>query len=126
MSHSENQNRPPPGTPRGPAISPMMGNARHTDFGPGADGTIDVGIREAVAALRDGGVMTFESCQGGQGHAFPVPTVRFHGDRAEGLRALSLAISSGLPVAELRRVWPLIDGEPTGPYWELTFTSRDG
>jgi len=27
-----------------------------------------------------------------------------------------------LPVAELRRVWVMQDEEPTGPWWELTFT----
>ena len=48
--------------------------------------------------------------------------VRFHGGMAEGFRALSIAIKEGLPVDSLRRVWPLVDGEPTGPSWELTFT----
>jgi hypothetical protein len=37
-------------------------------------------------------------------------------------------MDSGLPVAELRRVWVVVDGELTGPCWELTFTPifRDG
>jgi hypothetical protein len=74
-----------------------------------------------VWILQGAGVETFESCQGGAGHAFNEPTVRFHGDTAEGFRALSVAIKEGLPVDCLRRVWPLIDGEPTGPSWELTF-----
>ncbi len=82
---------------------------------------LDEGIREIVLALRRAGVETFESCQGGTGHAYPEPTVRFHGERAEGSRALSIAMAHGLPVAELRRTWPINDGEPTGPHWELTF-----
>lgn len=82
---------------------------------------VDQGIVAAVAALQDGAVETFESCQGGSGHAYPEPTVRFHGDSAEGYRALAIAIRAGLPVKELRRVWPVNDGEPTGPWWELTF-----
>jgi hypothetical protein len=77
----------------------------------------------AVDILRCAGVETFESCEGGDGHAYPEPTVRFHGARAEGFRALAVAETERLPVAELRRVWPIQDGEPTGPYWELTFTS---
>ena len=83
---------------------------------------LDPGIREAVIALKDAGVETFESCQGGEGHSYVEPTVRFHGDRGEGMRALGVAISSGLPVQDLRLVWPVIDGNPTGPYWEMTFS----
>jgi hypothetical protein len=74
-----------------------------------------------VTALNEGGIDTFESCEGGTGHAYPEPTVRFQGGLAAGWKALSVAQEKGLPVAELRRVWPLLDGEPTGPYWELTF-----
>jgi hypothetical protein len=33
---------------------------------------------------------------------------------------------AGLPVTELRRVWPILDGEPTGPWWELTFSPTRG
>ncbi len=82
---------------------------------------LDSRIAPFVYALRDAGVETFESCQGGPGHAFAEPTVRFHGHREEGLRALAAALQRGLPVNDLRRVWPVLDGEPTGPYWELTF-----
>jgi hypothetical protein len=82
---------------------------------------LDPGIRKAVAVLRNYGIETFESCEGGEGHAYPNPTVRFHGQISEGHRALAAAIESGLRVIELRRVWPIIDKEPTGPWWELTF-----
>jgi len=85
------------------------------------DPPLDPGIASAVRVLSDAGVETFESCQGGTGHAYPDPTVRFHGDQAEGFKALAVAIQGGLQVAELRRVWPLQDNEPTGPWWELTF-----
>lgn len=85
------------------------------------DHIIDPGIARAVSTLQAAGVETFESCEGGHGHAFFVPTIRFHGGRAEGFRALSVAAEAGLPVEALRRVWTLIDGEPTGPCWELTF-----
>lgn len=85
------------------------------------DHIIDTGIAREVSVLQAAGVETFESCEGGPGHAFFEPTIRFHGDQAEGFRALSIAIREGLPTDQLRRVWPLIDGEPTGPCWELTF-----
>ena len=85
---------------------------------------LDPGIAEAVAVLRDAGVETFESCEGGEGHAFPEPTVRFHGEVSEGLRALAVAMEANLPVAGLRRAWVVQDGEPVGPEWELVFCSE--
>lgn len=93
---------------------------------PTYDPPLDVGIAPAVHALQAAGVETFESCEGGHGHAYPEPTVRFHGDVPEGFRALAAAMSAGLRVGELRRVWPVQNGEPTGPWWELTFTPTTG
>jgi hypothetical protein len=90
------------------------------------DPPLDPGIEREVESLRAAGVETFESCQGGAGHAYPEPTVRFYGDQAEGFRALSVAIKSGLRVAALRRAWPIIENEPTGPWWEMTFHSHQG
>jgi hypothetical protein len=88
------------------------------------DPPLDAGIASLVSALRTGGIETFESCEGGDGHAYPEPTIRFHGDRAEGFRAFAIAHRAGLPVQSLRRVWPIADGEPTGPWWELTFYEK--
>lgn len=85
---------------------------------------LDPGIEREVLALRAHGVETFESCEGGPGHAFPEPTVRFHGGYEEGFRAFGVAHLAGLYVTALRRVWDIIDGEPTGPYWEMTFVSE--
>ena len=87
---------------------------------------LDKGIRDAVLILRAAGIETFESCEGGNGHAFPEPTIRFHGHKSEGFRALAAALEAGLQVSELRRVWPVLDGEPTGPCWELTLTPSTG
>ena len=89
------------------------------------DSALDSGIARAVCVLRQAGIETFESCQGGNGHAFPEPTVRFHGGAEEGLKALCIAIGSNLPVIDLRKVWPIVDQEPTGPWWELTFATMD-
>ena len=87
------------------------------------DPPLDAGIAPMVLALCRHGVETFESCQGGEGHSYPEPTVRFHGEKTEGFRALAAAMSESLPVAELRRVWSIQDEEPTGPWWEITFVS---
>ena len=86
---------------------------------------LDEGIRPIVQLLTANGVETFESCEGGEGHTFPRPTVRFHGERPEGFRAMALALQHGLPVVSLSRVWTLEDGDPVGPCWELVFTARE-
>jgi hypothetical protein len=57
---------------------------------------LDKGVREAVLALQAAGIETFESCEGGDGHAFLEPTIRFHGHKSEGFRALAAALEAGL------------------------------
>ena len=89
-------------------------------------GRIDPGIADAVAILQRNGVETFESCEGGTGHAFPEPTVRFYGTPAAGPRALAVCMDHGLPVLSLRRVWYMENHELTGPNWELTFSHKPG
>ena len=80
---------------------------------------IDPLVAPHVRALQDAGVETFESCQGGPGHASDQPMIRFFGDAQEGYRAIAVALDAGIPVASLNREWPVIDGELTGPYWRL-------
>jgi hypothetical protein len=82
---------------------------------------LDEGIRDIIIVLVANGVETFESCEGGLGHSFSEPTVRFEGATSEGLRALSVALENGLPVSQLRRTWGVIDGLIHGPWWEMTF-----
>jgi hypothetical protein len=87
-------------------------------------GRIDPGIARAVSVLRAGGVETFESCEGGEDHAFPEPTVRFHGGSWAGYHAFSVAMENGLPVLALRLGWHVLDGHLDGPYWEMTFCEQ--
>ena len=82
---------------------------------------LDAGIAEYVRILNAAGVETYESCQGGQGHNYAEPAVRFHGNHAEGYRALAVALECQLPVSVLSRFWSIQDGEPVGPSWQLTF-----
>jgi hypothetical protein len=88
------------------------------------DPPLDAGIAAFVEALDAAGIETYESCEGGDGHAYPMPTVRFHGQRGQGWRALQIALDHAFPVAALRRAWNVIDGEATGPTWEMTFYRR--
>lgn len=85
---------------------------------------LDPGIARAVAILRASGVETFESCEGGAGHSYPEPAVRFHGQHTAGFRALGIVLEARLPVYTLRRYWSIEDGEPVGPSWELVFSQR--
>ncbi len=95
------------------------------DFDVGTDGSgLDPGIRHYVLILRSQGIETCQSCEGGDGHAYPEPTIEFWGGRAEGLRAVAVAMAYGLPVAELRRVWNMQDGELIGPIWAITFSRK--
>jgi hypothetical protein len=84
--------------------------------------SLDPGIARWVDILDAHGVETFESCQAGEGHCFPEPTIRFDGDKGYGgWHALEVALTHGLPVHSLRRYWTVSNGEPVGPSWELTF-----
>lgn len=84
---------------------------------------VDAGIRREVLILANNGIDTFESCEGGPGHTFPDPTVRFCGGKDEGLRAVRIALENGLRPAVLRQYYSIENGEPIGPQWELTFTN---
>jgi hypothetical protein len=106
---------PRPDDPRRQGITPS----------PPIPGELDPGIRRAVDQLQACGIETFESCEGGPGHAFPEPTVRFYGTPEAGWRAVGICLAYGLPILSLRRVWHMLDpNEPTGPHWEITFRER--
>lgn len=82
---------------------------------------LDKGIEKEVKVLNDNGIETFESCEGGSGHAYLEPTVRFYGDRYEGFKAFTIAMQNGLNPSKLGRIWTVEDGELIGAYWEMTF-----
>lgn len=88
-------------------------------------GKLDRGIKRAVELLRAGGVETFESCEGGAGHAYPEPTVSFYGGPYAGWLAMSICLANGLPVLSLRRTWMVHElHDVTGPHWEIVFRTR--
>ncbi len=88
------------------------------------DPPLDPGILRAVELLNEGGIETYESCEGGDGHAYTEPTVRFFGAQAEGYKALAIALEHGLPVQALKRIWEVRDGEACGPNWEIVFWKK--
>ena len=56
---------------------------------------LDPGIASFVEVLRHHGIETFESCEGGEGHSFREPTIRFDGTAANGYRAVWVALTFG-------------------------------
>ena len=82
---------------------------------------LDDGIRDIVLTLIAHGVETFESFEGGRGHSFPEPAVRFEESSSEGLWALAVALENRSPVSEPRRTWGIIVGVIHGPWRVMTF-----
>lgn len=66
---------------------------------------IDALILPAVEILNEYGFKTFESCQGGNGHAFLEPTVRFEGNEFDLIRACEICACNGLAISEGRRIF---------------------
>jgi hypothetical protein len=82
---------------------------------------LDPGIRPAVVMLREHGVDTRGSCQGGSGHAYTHPVITFGGDGHAGLRAVWLLEGAGWQVNELVRIWDLSAG--SFPHWRIDLES---
>lgn len=83
---------------------------------------LDPGIARYVDVLDAAGIETYESCEGGEGHSYAEPAIRFYGERGQGFRALAVALQHGFPVRAVRRTWTVDeDGHPHGPYWEVAF-----
>jgi hypothetical protein len=116
------------GIPRITALSAPNGTLRDDPEAPPArrvPGKIDPGIRQAVLRLQQHNIETFQSCEGGPGHASLEPIVQFSGTPEAGWRAVAVCLGYGLPIRSLRRVWDVLDvNEPTGPYWEIVFSKR--
>lgn len=96
-----------------------IGAAQYQD-----DPPLDEGIAKYVEALRLNMVDTFSSCEGGDGHLFAEPTIRFSGGHGEGFRAFAICVEEGFPVSDLRRFWRWDDDTLSGPWWEITFSEK--
>ena len=87
----------------------------------------DPGIQRAVDLLRRAGINTCQSCEGGPDHSSADPYVHFFGEAGEGWRAVAVVTPHrwqeriGLVPVSLSRSWNIQNGEPEGPFWELTF-----
>ena len=66
---------------------------------------IDTKILPIVQILNEHGFKTFESCEGGEGHAFLEPTIRFEGDEFDIIKACQVCELYGFVVSEGRRIF---------------------
>jgi hypothetical protein len=85
---------------------------------------LDLGIVRAVRVLRESGFHTIESCQGGDGHCYPEPTIEFEASRGGGWHALGLLMDFGFPIKRIGQLWTMTEGMPAGPVWHVTFWRR--
>lgn len=94
------------------------------DYNPHKDPNLESGVKNAVITLINNGIITYESCQGGEGHLYKEPTIRFSGDRTEGMKAYHILVSNGFSVVSISRIWVNMDEELTGPNWEIILEKR--
>lgn len=88
---------------------------------------LDPGIRFAVRVLHAKGIETGQSCQGGEGHCYPEPTVDLTGggyDNPDGFAALAALRGYGLPVSGIAIHWNVSahSGLPFERFWRITFS----
>ena len=84
---------------------------------------IDPDIEPLVTILRQNGVETCQSCQGGPGHSSDKPYVDFSGGDGAGYLAVGVALTYGMPVTRLQRTWSVLEKVLKGPVWRMTFSS---
>ena len=81
---------------------------------------LDPLIEPYVRILRRNGIETVQSCQGGEGHSFPRPTIRFTGSMGALWRALSILLNVDAGVSRVQIVWRVgPDQLPSGPVLEV-------
>ena len=89
---------------------------------------VDEGIKKIVEILNKHGFDTWESCQGGQGHCFELPTVRFWGSEFDLIRAHRICENYSLNINQVSRIYRTVgistgdtDFCPKGTVWDVPF-----
>lgn len=80
---------------------------------------LDRGIIRIVRVLTDGGIETWQSCEGGHGHSYEWPSVDII-DRP--WAALDLCVMYDLPVHTISNLFEIWEGKPTRPFWRVEFS----
>lgn len=80
---------------------------------------LDVGIIRIVRILKEEGIETQQSCEGGEGHSYDWPSVDVSG---QPWRALDLCNTYGLPVHQISELHRIEQGNPVEHFWRLEFS----
>lgn len=106
----------------GKGKNPLRSKVESEEFYQG----LDRGIRFAVRVLHAWGIRTGQSCEGGKGHSYPVPTIEWQAgdDDAEGFSALGHLQRYGLPVNAVSIRWLILRGLPFEKLWQITFWKK--
>ncbi len=82
---------------------------------------VDKGISRYVDIFLNNGIETYQSCQGGPGHCYSMPTIEFYGNIGTGWKVLQICLDFELPIVMLSQFWDIKDNQPIGPYWRVEF-----
>lgn len=82
---------------------------------------LDTGIRFPVKVLHAYGFETCQSCEGGDGHSYPEPTVDLVGsaETTPGFAALHYLNAYGLDVQAVAQVWDVAHGRIHEVVWRV-------
>ena len=87
---------------------------------------LDKGIRFPVRVLHAAGFETCQSCEGGSGHSYELPTIEMvsGGRDANGWGALAALENYGIRVFQLSITWPIKDGMPYEKNWTIALEKK--
>lgn len=83
--------------------------------------SIDEGIRFPVRVLHAAGLETCQSCQGGDGHDWPMPGIDLvsGANDSNGFAALAALTDYGIDVLSVSLHWGVSQGKPTDRVWQV-------
>ena len=82
---------------------------------------LDKGIRFPVKVLHAAGLETCQSCEGGKGHAYELPTIEMisRDSDADGFAALAVLAHYGIEVFSIGIQWPIKNWMPYEKNWRI-------
>lgn len=85
---------------------------------------LDPGIRFAVRILHAAGIEICQSCESGDGHCYPEPTIDLPRGASDnsGFAALHALAQYGLNVTSIAIVWNVADNIPFETIWRVELT----
>ena len=78
---------------------------------------LDAGIRYPVRLLHAHGIPTCQSCEGGEGHAYDLPSIDMTEPRA--FEAMSVLEVAAVPVRSVLSIWRVEHAVPDARIWRV-------